>query len=79
MVHATPTVKNNIDSEVEVTSWKRKERVVDRVLLLRLDLFFFCLCFLSRTFTNHRTAGEEGGQFFNSSLQVPPASHTHRH
>ena len=45
MVHATPAVKNNIDSEVEVTSWKRKERVVDRVLLLRLDLFFFLSVF----------------------------------
>ena len=36
--------------------------------------FFFYLGFLSRTFTNHRTAGEEGGHFFNSSLLLPPAS-----
>ena len=34
---------------------------------------------LSRTFTNHRTAGEGGGNFFNSSLPVPPASQTLRH
>ena len=33
--------------------------------------FFFYLGFLSRTFTNHRTAGEEGGHFSNSSLPLP--------
>ena len=38
--------------------------------------FFFYLGFLSRTFTNHRTAGEEGAHFFISSLPVPPASQT---
>ena len=36
--------------------------------------FFFYLGFLSRTFTNHRTAGEGGGHFFNSSLPLSPAS-----
>ena len=41
--------------------------------------FFFYLGFLSRTFTNHRTAGEGGGHFFNSSLPLPPASQTIRH
>ena len=41
--------------------------------------FFFYLSFLSRTFTNHRTAGEGGGHFFNSSLPLPPASQTLRH
>ena len=39
-------------------------------------IFFFYLGFLSRTFTNHRTAGEGGGHFFNSSLPLPPV---HRH
>ena len=29
--------------------------------------FFFYLGFLSRTFTNHRTAGKRGGHFFNSN------------
>ena len=29
-------------------------------------IFFFYLGFLSQPFTNHRTAGEEGGYFFNS-------------
>ena len=42
-------------------------------------LFFFYLGFLSRTFTNHRTTGEGGGHFFNSSLPLPPASQTFRH
>ena len=37
-------------------------------------LFFFCVGFFSQTFTNHRTAGEGGGHFFNSSLPLPPAS-----
>ena len=37
-------------------------------------LFFFYLGFLSQLFTNHRTAGERRGNFFNSSLPLPPAS-----
>ena len=41
--------------------------------------FFFCVGFLSRTFTNHRTAGEGGWYFINSSLLLPPASQTLRH
>ena len=41
--------------------------------------FFFYLGFLSRTFTNHRTAGEGGGHFFNFSLPLPPASQTLTH
>ena len=40
---------------------------------------FFYLDFLSRTFTIHRAAGEEGGYLFNSSLPIPPASQTLRH
>ena len=40
--------------------------------------FFFYLGFLSRTFTNHWTAGEGRGHFFNSSLPLPPASQTLR-
>ena len=39
-------------------------------------VFFFLSGFLSRTFTNHRTAGEGGGHFFNSSVPLPPASQT---
>ena len=35
--------------------------------------FFFYLGFLSRLFTNHRTAGEWRGHFFNSSLPLSPA------
>ena len=35
--------------------------------------FFFYHDFLSRTFTNHRTAGKEGGHFFNFSPPLPPA------
>ena len=31
------------------------------------------------TITNHRTAGEGGGHFFNSSLPIPPASQMLRH
>ena len=37
------------------------------------------LGFLSRIFTIHRTAEEEGGYFFNSSLPLPPVSLTLRH
>ena len=41
--------------------------------------FLFYLGFLSGTFTNHRTAGEGGGHFINSSLPLPPASQALRH
>ena len=41
--------------------------------------FFFYLDFLSRIFTNHRSAGEGGRHFFNYSLPLPPASQTLRH
>ena len=44
-----------------------------------IDSFFFYLGFLSRTFANHRTAGEVGGHFFNSSLPLPHAPQTLRH
>ena len=45
------------------------------------------ISFLSRLFTNHRTAeergggegGGRGGHFFNSSLPLPSTSQTHRH
>ena len=40
---------------------------------------FFLSRFFSQSFTNHRTAGEGGGHFFNSSLPFPPASQTRRH
>ena len=40
---------------------------------------FFYLGFFSQLFMNHRTAGEEGGHFFNSSLPLPPVSQTLRH
>ena len=38
-----------------------------------LPVFFFYLCFLSQTFTIHRTAGEGAGYYFNSFLPLPPA------
>ena len=41
--------------------------------------FFFYLGFLSRTFIIHRTAGEGGVYFFNSSPPVLPVSQTLRH
>ena len=40
---------------------------------------FFSIWVFSRTFMIHRTAGEEGGYVFNSSLAIPPASQTLRH
>ena len=45
-----------------------------RCMSIDRKIFFFYLGFLSRTFTNHRTAGEGGGHFFNSSLPLSPAS-----
>ena len=59
------------------TSWGPRTQSKD----LRFDdlivfnqLCFFYLDFVSRPFTNHRTAGEEGGHFLTSSLLFPIAS-----
>ena len=41
--------------------------------------FFFLIWVLSQTFMNHKTAGDGGGHFINSSLPLPPASQTLRH
>ena len=41
--------------------------------------YFFYLGFLSPALAIHRTVGEGGGYFFNSSLPLPPASQTLRH
>ena len=40
--------------------------------------FFFYLGFLSQTFMIHRTAGEGGSYFFNSSFSLLPTSQTLR-
>ena len=42
----------------------------------RKIVFFFYLRFVSSSFTNHRTAGEGGDHFINSSLPLPSASQT---
>ena len=47
--------------------------------MLLLYFLFFYQGFFSRTLTNHMTAEEGGGHFFNSSLPIPPASQTLRH
>ena len=54
---------------------------LDKKLEVNLNflILFFYLGFLSQKFTIHRTAGEQGGYFFNSSLPFPPASQTLRH
>ena len=41
--------------------------------------FFFYLDFPSQQFKNHGISGKGGGHFFNSSLQLLPASQTLRH
>ena len=46
---------------------------------IQISNFFSYVGFLSRTFTNHRTAGEGEGHFFNSLLPLPPASQTLGH
>ena len=40
-----------------------------------MKVFLFYQCFLSWTFTIHRTVGERGGHLFNSFLPLPPALH----
>ena len=65
-------LKSGIKNGTEITSNLSTNVIV-------FFFFFFCLGFLSRPFTNHRTAGEGGGYFFNSSLPLPPALQTLRH
>ena len=52
--------------------------IVEKSENYKQSAIFFSLGFLSRSFTNHRTAGEGGGYFFNSSLPLPPSSQTLR-
>ena len=42
-------------------------------------IFFFYQGFFPRPFTNHWTAEEGGGHFFNFSTPFPPASQTLRY
>ena len=49
------------------------------ILDIKCSIFFFYQGFLSRTFTNHRTAGEGRRHFINSSLPIQPALQTLRH
>ena len=54
-----------------------KNPIKATVYLLNLIVFFFFffyLGFLSRTFTIHRPAGEEGGYLFSSLQPLPPTS-----
>ena len=62
--------------EAGIINWRVDElKIMDRTTRKTLTMyFFFYLGFLSRPFTNYRTAGEGGGHFFNSSLPIPPAS-----
>ena len=43
------------------------------------SISFFDMGFLSRPFTNHRTAGGGGRHLCNSPLPLPPSSKTLRH
>ena len=62
------------DKTIQILNFKWKNDSVNP-----LFIYFFYLDFLSQPFTNHRTAGEGGGYFFNSSLPLPPTSQTLRY
>ena len=65
---------------VSITEIMSDCQQIDRGALLIINNYiFFYLGFLSQPFTNYRTAVEEGGHFFNSSLTLLPASQTLRH
>ena len=50
-----------------------------RIFGLRFENnFFLSVFFFSPPFTDHKTAGEGGRHFLNSSLPLPPASQTVR-
>ena len=73
--------QQNLSSFYEVASYLLSDMKIILLILtmILVCFFFFYLGFLSRTFTNHRAAGEGGGHFFNSSLPLPPASQAIRH
>ena len=50
-------------------SWRRRD----------IYIYISCLGFISRTFTIHRTAGEEGGYFVKCSLPLLSALQTLSH
>ena len=56
-------------------------QVIATQRMQNVNIFFFLLylSLLTRTFPNHRIAGEGGGHFRNSSLPLPLASQTLRH
>ena len=73
---------NNIEFCTNKTALQFQTKLRFQDTLSEIILFFFFVFYLgclSLTFTNHRTAGERGGHFFNSSLPLPPASQTLRH
>ena len=55
---------------------------IDKTAKNDLQIFFFFSIWVfyhDHSRITHRTAGEGGGHFFNSSLPLPPASQTLRH
>ena len=76
VINVCNTLPRPADSKVIIiVKLKRKCQYRDNVYFE----FFFYLVFLWQTFTNHRTAGEGGGHFFNLSLPLPHASKKLRH
>ena len=80
---STPIRLTATNTEVELYFFSREGIPLchrsQMVILAESFFFFFYLGFLSQPFMKHRTAGEGGGHFFNSSLLLPPASQTLRH
>ena len=61
---------NNLVSKVDDSCKFLGQFAKIKSMQVGLSGVFFYLGFLSQPFTNHRTAGEGGGQFFNSSLPM---------
>ena len=72
----------NYLTKQQITKYKRHgSKLIENKKYMHAHecIFFFNLGFLSRPFTNCRTAGEGRGYLFNFSLPLPPASQTLRH
>ena len=52
--------------------------IVAHIDISKIYIYIYYLCFVSRTFTNHRITTEGGGHSINSSLPLPSASKTLR-
>ena len=58
------------------STFQFRDQICPNEIWVNIINFFSIWVFLSRTFTNHRTAGEGAGHLLDSPLRLPTASQT---